>query len=83
MMTSKQFMEIFYLFMLALIMRLDHDESFDCPYCGESNPLLADIMGGSTQSLVVDCDICCSPILLRIKVNNGEIVSIDVRKENE
>jgi len=61
---------------------LDEDESFDCPYCGEANPLIIDLLGGS-QRLVVDCDICCAPILLTVKVSEGRITRLEVRKENE
>jgi hypothetical protein len=59
------------------------DEEFLCPYCGEPNPLVVDITGGSNQSLVIDCEVCCAPILIRVRVQAGEITSVDVRKENE
>ena len=64
-------------------MSYGHDESFNCPYCGEPNPLLVDITGGGHQTFVVDCTVCCAPILVRLKVRGEEIISLDVRKENE
>ena len=32
-----------------------------CPYCGELNELAVDPGGGSTQSYVEDCHVCCRP----------------------
>jgi hypothetical protein len=64
-------------------MPLEHDEEFFCPYCGQSNPLVVDISGGRNQSFVVDCEVCCAPIAVRLKISGGEIITLDVRKENE
>ena len=32
-----------------------------CPYCGEEAELDVDDAGGSRQSLVQDCPVCCQP----------------------
>ena len=32
-----------------------------CPYCGEPNTLSVDEAGGSRQSYVEDCQVCCQP----------------------
>ena len=32
-----------------------------CPYCGESVELVIDEGGGSPQSYVEDCPVCCRP----------------------
>ena len=63
-------------------MSLEQNESFLCPYCGESNELLVDISGGPRQEFVVDCEVCCAPILVRLEVRGGEVISVDVRQEN-
>ena len=39
----------------------------DCPYCGEINEIAVDPGGGSTQSYVEDCQVCCQP--WRVTVN--------------
>jgi len=44
---------------------------------------MIDTTNGSEQRLVVDCEVCCAPIAVRIKVRGGEIIGIDIRKENE
>lgn len=35
--------------------------SLVCPYCGEAVELDADQSGGSRQSFVEDCPVCCRP----------------------
>jgi hypothetical protein len=42
---------------VAVISRL----TSDCPYCGEQVELLLDEGGGSRQSYVEDCPVCCQP----------------------
>jgi transposase-like protein len=32
-----------------------------CPYCGEESELDVDEGGGSRQSYVQDCPVCCQP----------------------
>ena len=63
-------------------MSLEEFENFCCPYCGETNELLIDLSGGGHQEFVVDCEVCCAPILVRLKVRGEEIISIDVQREN-
>jgi hypothetical protein len=62
-------------------MPLEQYENFLCPYCGETNELAVDISGGPHQEFVVDCEVCCSPVLVRLKLR-GDAVSIDVQREN-
>ena len=64
-------------------MPLEHDYSFDCPYCGSFNSLYIDITGGSHQHFIVDCETCCAPISISLRLSGEEIISVDVRKENE
>ena len=35
--------------------------SANCPYCGEAVDLAIDEGGGSSQSYVEDCPVCCRP----------------------
>ena len=53
-----------------------------CPYCGESISVL---VGDSLpeQSYVEDCEVCCRPIVLGIRVEiDGEVV-VSAKSENE
>ena len=62
-------------------MSLEEFENFLCPYCGETNALSVDISGGPHQEFVVDCEVCCAPIVVRLKIRGEEMVSIDVQRE--
>ena len=64
-------------------MSLEENEGFFCPYCGENNGLTVDISGGANQEFVTDCEVCCAPIVVHVKVRGGVVVSIDVQRENE
>ncbi len=33
----------------------------NCPYCGEDVELVVDEGGGSEQSYIEDCPVCCRP----------------------
>jgi hypothetical protein len=63
-------------------MPLEQCENFLCPYCGETNGLLVDVSGGVQQELVVDCEVCCAPILVRLKLQGESVVVLDVQREN-
>ena len=47
---------------------------FQCPYCWEQISMLVDV-SQINQSYIEDCEICCNPIQVSIKVENQEIVS--------
>jgi transcription elongation factor Elf1 len=64
-------------------MNLEKYEEFACPYCSQTNSLSLDITGGRKQRLVVDCEVCCAPIVIRLTLDEGEILSMDVQRENE
>ena len=64
-------------------MSLEQFENFSCPYCGETNDLSIDLSGGQSQEFVVDCEVCCAPILVRLKLRGESVVSIEVQREND
>lgn len=39
-----------------------------CPYCGEAIELLVDTSAGS-QDYVEDCEVCCQPIDVRVRLD--------------
>jgi hypothetical protein len=53
-----------------------------CPYCFSSIPVTMDYSGGTRQSFVLDCEICCRPILIKVTLRNGNILSLDAEKES-
>jgi hypothetical protein len=41
-----------------------------CPYCGESLQVAVDASAGD-QDYIEDCQICCRPIELHLRVSGG------------
>ena len=62
----------------------DLDTEFDdlasvaCPYCGESSELQVDLAGGASQEYVQDCDVCCRPWLVRVRLDAEGHASVSV-----
>ncbi len=53
-----------------------------CPYCGESSEVLVDPVGGSEQSYVEDCAVCCRPMEIRVRITDG-FPSVEVGTEDD
>ncbi len=49
-----------------------------CPYCGESSELVVDPGGGASQEYVEDCEVCCRPWLVRIRLSGDGDASVSV-----
>ncbi|OGX06295.1 MAG: hypothetical protein A2Z88_00605 [Omnitrophica WOR_2 bacterium GWA2_47_8] len=64
-------------------MSLEQDSTFLCPYCSAENSLQVDLTAGRRQNFVMDCETCCAPIVVHLTLSGGEVLSIDVRRENE
>ena len=55
----------------------------DCPYCGESFETNVDTSGGS-QEYVEDCYVCCRPIIFNLETDpDGNLVSLETRREQD
>lgn len=54
-------------------MSLTKASTFECPYCMTINDIEVDEINDIGQSQVVDCQICCQPILVTIYDSNGEL----------
>lgn len=53
-----------------------------CPYCGEQIEVLIDCSVDS-QEYTEDCSVCCRPIILRVEIYDGEVLSLGARTEDE
>lgn len=46
---------------------------FQCPYCWESISVLIDF-SISKQSYIEDCEVCCNPMQLTMRIQDQELV---------
>jgi hypothetical protein len=53
-----------------------------CPYCGEPLELWIDESGGSSQSYVEDCQVCCQPMTVSVTIEDEEC-SVMVSRADE
>jgi len=53
----------------------------DCPHCGSRIEIVVD---GSIpfQEYIEDCEVCCRPIALTVRVNDDETISVVADREN-
>lgn len=42
---------------------------FFCAYCGERNDTFVDEGGGYVQEYVEDCQVCCRPNVLQVRID--------------
>ena len=47
---------------------------FQCPYCWETISMLLDI-SHNNQSYIEDCEVCCNPIQVQLRIENQSIIS--------
>ncbi|MEX2572320.1 MAG: CPXCG motif-containing cysteine-rich protein [Gemmatimonadota bacterium] len=54
-----------------------------CPYCGETVELLVDPGGGSPQTFVEDCPVCCQPWQVEVLEQSEDIWIASLRTLDE
>ena len=55
----------------------------NCPYCGESVELYVDASGGSRQSYIEDCPVCCRPWLVEIRLDPEDNWNATLQKSDD
>jgi len=58
------------------------EKSLSCPYCGEAISVLVDD-SLPEQSYVEDCQVCCRPIVLDVRVDADGDIAVSARSESE
>ena len=56
--------------------------TYSCPVCGESIDSAADPSQGSLQSYVEDCQVCCRPLILTLRLH-GDSIEVAAEPESE
>jgi uncharacterized protein YbaR (Trm112 family) len=59
-----------------------HFETVTCPYCWESIEVALDL-SVDEQRQVEDCSVCCRPIVIAYRAQDGELVALDAVAEND
>lgn len=55
---------------------------YSCAYCGETNLTFIDLSAGGQQSYVEDCQVCCQPNVLYLRLDE-ETLYIEINSEPE
>ena len=61
---------------------LERTHAFPCPYCGEANAVALDPTGGRRQTFTVDCEVCCQPIVVTLKLGSDGLESFTATPES-
>lgn len=56
---------------------LETTTEVSCPYCGEMITLLLDL-SVEEQSYIEDCSVCCQPMNVSYRVQDGELADVSV-----
>lgn len=59
-----------------------HEKAFSCPYCAAPVTVLIDT-SVAEQTYIEDCEVCCRPTIIRYRVEDGEVVELRVKREDE
>ncbi len=59
---------------------MELEASFVCAYCLQINTIMVDSTGGAEQEYVEDCEVCCRPNQLHIRIDE-ELETVDVNAE--
>ncbi len=55
---------------------------FFCAFCGEPNVAFVDLSAGAEQSYVEDCQVCCRPNVLFVRIDT-ESLAIEIDADCE
>ena len=60
----------------------EHEQSeqfFQCPYCWQGISMLLDL-SIDEQTFVEDCEVCCHPIQVHYRVEEGAVAELAIEK---
>jgi hypothetical protein len=53
---------------------MDFYGMYHCAFCGEENEIFVEPEDGESQTVTVDCSVCCRPNVLHIRITNQRII---------
>lgn len=57
--------------------------TIQCPYCGEHFDILVDPTAGSEQSYIEDCQVCCCPINIDVRIGDDDQAHVTISGEDD
>ena len=61
---------------------MQNTAEYTCAYCCETNLTFVDLSAGSQQSYIEDCQVCCQPNVLYLRLDQ-ETLDIEITSEPE
>jgi hypothetical protein len=61
----------------------DGEARIICPWCGEEVEIALDPGGGPDQEYVEDCEVCCQPWLVRVRLDASGEAEVWVERSGE
>ena len=55
----------------------------ECPYCGEPNEIEVDISAGRRQQYVEDCQVCCRPWNVSVRIDGDGFAELKLGTQDE
>lgn len=56
--------------------------TYTCPHCWQTNETAADPSAGAEQTYVEDCQVCCRPLVLTVRIA-GEEATAEAEPESD
>ena len=56
-------------------------ETITCPYCWQPIEVVLDL-SVDAQRQIEDCSVCCRPIVIDYRAEDGELTALDVEAES-
>jgi transcription elongation factor Elf1 len=53
---------------------IEEDYPFSCPHCGVDLSVRLDASGGAKQEFIQDCEVCCRPIQIQVRLTGDEVI---------
>lgn len=51
--------------------------TISCPHCDQEFQIPFDVDEGASE-FIVDCEICCRPMTVKVRVRGGDVASIEI-----
>jgi len=51
-----------------------------CPYCGETNLIAIDPLGGHAQEYIEDCQVCCRPCRIQVSYDDDNTLEVTLER---